>query len=42
MLTLETARIFFSTKNAATNIDHENFWQRTGLGNNPHQLGAMF
>ncbi|OQY53818.1 MAG: hypothetical protein DRR08_20475 [Candidatus Parabeggiatoa sp. nov. 2] len=24
------------------NIGHENFRQRTRLGNNPHQLGAMF
>jgi len=50
MLTLETARIF-SILNGARNVGHESYrtrsvgWisfrQRTGLGSNPPQLGAM-
>ncbi|OQY43874.1 MAG: hypothetical protein B6247_31050 [Candidatus Parabeggiatoa sp. nov. 2] len=41
ILTLETARIFFSTKNGATNIGRISFRQRTRLANNPRQLRAM-
>jgi len=41
ILTLETARIFFSTKNVATNIGRISFRQRTKLKNNPRQLRAM-
>ncbi len=39
MLTLETARIFFSQR--CHKYLNENFRQRTRLGNNPRQLGAM-
>jgi hypothetical protein len=41
MLTLETVRIFFSTKNGTTNLGGISFRQRTKLGRNPHQLRAM-